>query len=92
MNHDALEGAATRTYTHQNRPRAHQVEAKVPGPPVRCAGAGHPADPAGPPGTPNDITDRVVPLASPSARWLTRQIIKATSGWRNCPIGHHPGR
>lgn len=41
---------------------------------------------------PNDITDRVVPLASPSARWLTRQIIKAPSGWRNCPIGHHPGR
>jgi hypothetical protein len=33
----------------------------------------------------NDITDRVIPLASPSARWLTRQIIKATSGWRNCP-------
>jgi hypothetical protein len=85
MCHGALEGAATRTCTHQIRLRAHQLEAKVPGPPRRCAGAGHPADPAGPPGHAERHHRSVVPLASPSARWLTRQINKATRGLAQLP-------
>jgi NAD(P)-dependent dehydrogenase (short-subunit alcohol dehydrogenase family) len=80
MNHGALKGAATRICPHQTRQWAHQIEAKVPGPPGRWAGAGHPADPLGRLGTPSDIAGVAAPLASLDARWLTRQINKATRG------------
>ena len=37
MNRGALRGAATRICPHQTRQWAHQIEAKVPGPPGRWA-------------------------------------------------------
>jgi NAD(P)-dependent dehydrogenase (short-subunit alcohol dehydrogenase family) len=76
-NHGALKGATTRICPYQIRLRAHQVEAKVPGPPGQCAEAGHLADPLRRLGTPSAIADVVTPLASLDARWLTEQITKA---------------
>jgi 3-oxoacyl-[acyl-carrier protein] reductase len=80
MNHGALKGAATRICPHQIRLWPRQIEAKVPGPPGRWAGAGHPADPLGRLGTPGNTAGVAALLASLDARWLTGQIIKATGG------------
>jgi len=81
MYHRVLKGAVTRICPHQIRLWAHQVEAKVPGPP-RPPRRSRPSRPArwAAWGTPSDIADVVPRLASLDARWLTGQIIVATGG------------